>query len=132
MVDLENLKKKKVLYVEDDEAVMKSFSKILKKVFGEVLVAYNGREGLEIYEQNQDIDFIITDIKMPRLDGLDMFTEIKKINEDVPCIITTAHAEHDYYSKAEDIGIYKYITKPLNINDLLQAVSEFEKEKYKA
>jgi YesN/AraC family two-component response regulator len=130
MVNLESLKNKKVLYVEDDLPIMKSFSKILLKIFSEVLLAENGKEGLEVFKENQDkIDFIITDIKMPRLDGLDMFSEIKKINSNVPCIITTAHAEKDYFEKAENIGVHKYITKPLNINDLLETISEIEKEK---
>jgi len=124
-MNFDNLKDKKVLYVEDDESIMNSFSKILNKVFGEVLTAANGRDGLETFKENADIDFVITDIKMPKMDGLEMAGEIKKLNPDVPCILTTAHAEYDYFLKADEIGIYRYVTKPLNITELLTAVSEF-------
>ena len=124
-MNFDNLKDKKVLYVEDDESIMNSFSKILNKVFGEVLTAANGRDGLETFKANAGIDFVITDIKMPKMDGLEMAGEIKKLNPDVPCILTTAHAEYDYFLKADEIGIYRYVTKPLNITELLTAVSEF-------
>jgi len=126
-MDLEKLKKKNVLYVEDDEAIMNSFTKILKKVFGDVFTAVNGREGLELFQKNKEnIDFVITDIKMPKMDGLEMAGEIKKIAPHIPCILTTAHAEYDYFLKADEIGIYRYITKPLNINELLQSVDDFD------
>lgn len=125
-MNLEKFKTKKVLYVEDDQTIMNSFSKILNKIFGTVLTANNGEEGLETFKNNSDVDFIITDIKMPKMDGLEMSGEIKKINPDVPCILTTAHAEYDYFLKADEIGIYRYITKPLNINDLLKALDEYK------
>lgn len=128
-MDLAHLKNKKVLYVEDDEAIVKSFTKILNKVFGEVLVAKNGEEGLELYNGNKEfISFVIADIKMPKMDGLEMCEIIKKDNPDIPFIITTAHAEHEYLVKAENIGVYKYITKPLNISNLVTAISEFKLE----
>ena len=125
-MNIEHLKNKKVLYVEDDEAIMKSFSKILNKVFKEVLTAVNGEEGLEVFKKNQDVNFIITDIKMPRVDGLEMAAEIKKINPKIPCILTTAHGEYDYFLRADQIGVYRYLQKPLNINELLQSLTEFE------
>ncbi len=124
-MNIEHLKNKKVLYVEDDEAIMNSFSKILVKVFGEVKTAINGKEGLEVFKENLDVSFVITDIKMPKMDGLDMAKEIKKIDPDMPCILTTAHGEYEYFLRADEIGIYRYIQKPINVNELLQAISEY-------
>jgi len=124
-MNIEHLKNKKVLYVEDDEAIMNSFSKILVKVFGEVKTAINGKEGLEVFKENLDVSFVITDIKMPKMDGLDMAKEIKKIDPNMPCILTTAHGEYDYFLRADEIGIYRYIQKPINVNELLQAISEY-------
>ena len=127
-MDLEKLKTKNVLYVEDDESIMASFSKILNKIFNNVYTATNGVDGLEQFKQyKDDIDFVITDIKMPKMDGLEMSDEIKKIDPNMPCILTTAHAEYDYFLKADEIGIYRYITKPLNINELLEAIDQFDK-----
>ena len=128
-MNIEHLRKQKVLYVEDDTSVMNAFSKILNKVFGEVLTAVNGKEGLELFKENLNISFVITDIKMPKMDGLEMVKEIKTINPKVPCILTTAHGEYDYFLRADEIGIYRYIQKPINITELLKSISEYEPEK---
>ena len=125
-MDIEKLKKINILYVEDDEAIMASFSKILKKVFNSVLTASNGIEGLEVFKENQDnIDFVITDIKMPKMDGIEMAGKIKQIDPDMPCILTTAHGEYEYFLRADEVGIYRYVQKPLNVNELFGAISDF-------
>jgi len=129
MLNLKILKDKKVLYVEDDKSIMKSFTPILNKIFDTVLTATNGEEGLELFKKNQDVDFVITDIKMPRMDGLDMSGEIKKLSPDTPCILTTAHGEYDYFLRADEIGIYRYIQKPLDIQNLLEILAEFIENK---
>ena len=124
-MNLEKLKKVNVLYVEDDEAIMASFSKILNKVFNKVITATNGAEGLETYKQHKDeIDFVITDIKMPKMDGIDMSAKIKEIDPNMPCILTTAHGEYEYFLRADEVGIYRYIQKPLNVNELFNAISD--------
>ena len=125
-MNIKHLKDQTVLYVEDDVAIMQSFSKILNKVFGEVKTAINGKEGLEVFKESQDISFVITDIKMPKMDGLDMAKEIKKISPNTPFILTTAHGEYDYFLRADEVGVYRYIQKPINVNELLQALSEYE------
>ncbi|MEA3554134.1 MAG: response regulator [Campylobacterota bacterium] len=125
-MDIKHLKEKTVLYVEDDAAIMQSFTKILKKVFAEVKTAINGKEGLEVFKENEDISFVITDIKMPKMDGLDMAKAIKDISPNTPFILTTAHGEYDYFLRADEVGVYRYIQKPINVNELLQALSEYE------
>ena len=128
-MDLEFLKQQKVLYVEDDEAIMQTFSKILKKVFKEVVTANDGKEGVEAFKQHRDINYIISDIKMPNMDGLEMISEIKKIDNKVPCILTTAHGEYDYFVRADEVGVYRYIQKPININELFEAIDDYRKGK---
>jgi len=125
-LNLELFKTKNILYVEDDKLVIKSFLPILNKIFNSVLVSYNGLEGLKLFKENDNIDFVISDIKMPQMDGLEMCKHIKDINPDMPCIITTAHGELDYFMEADRIGIYRYIQKPLNINELFEAINDFE------
>jgi YesN/AraC family two-component response regulator len=121
-MNIQLLKDKKVLYVEDDQSIINSFIPIFKKIFKDVLTAKNGEDGYYLFKNNQDIDFVVTDIKMPRMNGLDMCHAIKQINPNIPCVITTAHAESEYLKKADEIGIYKYITKPLNVQDLIGAL----------
>lgn len=127
-MNIEILKEKKVLYVEDDQSIVNSFIPIFKKIFKEVLTATNGEDGYYLFRNNQDIDFIITDIKMPRMNGLEMCNAIKKLKPEIPCIITTAHAEEEYLKKADEIGIYKYITKPLNVQELIGTLSNSVEE----
>jgi len=126
----ETLKNQTVLYVEDDESIRKTFSKILQKVFGEVLTAENGKDGLELFKTSIDkVDYVITDIKMPIMDGLDMVKYIKDMNPDVPCILTTAHGEYDYFIRADEVGVYRYIQKPVNITELFEALSDYNSGK---
>jgi len=123
-LNIEILKNKKVLYVEDDRSIVNSFIPIFNKIFKEVLTATNGEDGFHLFTNNQDIDFVIADIKMPRMNGLDMCYGIKQIKPDIPCIITTAHAEREYLKRADEIGVYKYITKPLNVKELIATLSQ--------
>lgn len=123
--DIERLKSLNILYAEDDQVIQEKFTKILRKVFLSVTVASNGQDGLELFKQKEKIDFIISDINMPIMDGLEMFQEIKKLGQDIPCILITAHGEYDYFMKANEIGIYRYIQKPLDINELFEAVKDF-------
>jgi len=125
--DIQTLQKLNVLYVEDDDVIQETFGKILQKVFAQVIMASNGDEGLTLYQENSNIiDFIISDIQMPKMDGLEMIHEIKKQNEKIPCILTTAHGEYDYFMRANEIGVYRYIQKPLNINELFEAIKDFQ------
>lgn len=125
-MDISHLKNKKVLYVEDDQKVFTSFSNILNKVFGEVISAVNGQDGLDLFYKNKDeISFVIADIKMPKMDGLKLCEVIKKEAPHIPLIITTAHAEKDFMQKAKEIGIYKYAIKPLNVSDLIATLSDY-------
>lgn len=128
-MNLEVLKEKKVLYVEDDSSIVSSFSPILQKVFHSVYIGTNGVEGLSLFKIHNDIDFIISDIKMAKMDGLTMYSEIQKIRSGVPCIMTTAHGEDEYISKAKELGVYDYILKPLDIMKLLTTAIEYFEQK---
>lgn len=117
----ELLKEIKILYVEDDEDVMDGAFKFLKRRFTTVYAALNGKEGLEIFMQNSP-DIVITDIKMPVMDGLDMSKKIKEINPAIPVIITTAYTEVPYLMQAIDIGVDSYVLKPIVNENLYETV----------
>jgi DNA-binding NtrC family response regulator len=125
--NIDNLKILNILYVEDDEVIRELFSKVLKKVFTNVTVASNGVEGLDKFKKHEyKYDFIVTDIIMPEMNGLDMIAEVMKIEPNIPCILTTAHGELDYFMRANEMGIYRYIQKPLDINELFEAMQDFQ------
>jgi two-component system cell cycle response regulator len=117
----ELLKEVKILYVEDDEDVMDGALKFLKRRFTTVYSALNGKEGLEVFMQNSP-DIVVTDIKMPVMDGLDMAKQIKETNPDTPVIITTAYTEVSYLMQAIEIGVDSYVLKPIVNENLYDTV----------
>jgi len=130
----EYLKNLTCLYVEDDEIIRESFLPILNKIFSEVFVAENGKEGVELYKKHSP-DIILSDIKMPLLDGLEMTKEIKSLNPDAYIILLTAFTDIEFLKKAIDLGVEGYITKPVDKKKLynkLNFLAEIIKHKKEA
>jgi CheY-like chemotaxis protein len=113
----------RVLYVEDEDFVREPFSEMLRRRVKEVIIARDGAEGLARFKQEKP-DLVISDIKMPVMDGLAMTKEIKSINPYVPVIITTAFEFKDYLMKAIEVGVNKYLVKPIDRNSLLTALDD--------
>jgi len=109
-MSLENLT---ILYVEDDPDTQRLIKKILSSSAKEVIVASDGEEGLARYQEHQP-DIVLTDICMPKMDGLEMCQAIKAINPDQPIGIFTAFNEPEYLKKAADLDIGTYILKPFD------------------
>ena len=119
------LKKITILYVEDEEIIRDVIVNVLDSMFKEFIIATNGLEGVEKYKQYQDkIDLIVTDINMPKLNGLDMLAQIKQINPFIPMIITTAHDDIDFLHKAIEVGVTGYVTKPIDIRKLIKTIEK--------
>jgi len=114
-----------VLYVEDEENIRTAISGLLGPLFKDLLLAENGEEGVSLFEENQEnIDLIITDINMPKLNGLDMLAKIKEISPFVPMLITTAHNDVSFLHKAIEVGVTGYVNKPIDIRKLLEIVKK--------
>lgn len=112
-----------VLLAEDEEYLRERLARILQRRIGKLITAKNGQEGLELFREHQP-DIIITDIRMPLMDGLEMAQEIKKLSPETPVVITTAHNDEEFFLRAIDIGIDKYLKKPVNRTDLLRVLVE--------
>lgn len=130
MFNKEFLKTLTILYVEDDESIRMALSNILTKVFANVVLAQDGEEGLahfkEYSKENQTpIDIIVSDINMPKMDGIEMAENIRRENTEIPIIFTTAHGESDYLLKAINLKIAHYALKPINTSALLDNISNF-------
>jgi len=121
VIELKKSMKIKVLYVEDNENVRIETLNLLKQLFEFVEAATNGKEGLEKFK-NEKFDMIITDINMPIMNGLEMIKEIKKIDKRVPIIVITAFNDFEYLVESIKIGVYGYILKPIDIDQLLEAI----------
>jgi diguanylate cyclase (GGDEF)-like protein len=119
------LKNITILYAEDEAALREITLNILKGFTKKQFVAENGAQGLELFKENEsEIDLIITDVNMPIMNGLEMIREIKKINPNIPIIVATAFSNTEYLLEAIDIGVDKYVLKPIDMKKLLQLMSQ--------
>lgn len=120
-MDLNCLKDCVLLYVEDEHSVQNQTKMILDDFVKEVKVANDGEQGLKIALEN-DIDIIVTDIMMPHMNGIDMIKALKAENKNIPVIITTAFTETEYLMEAIKLKVDGFITKPINIKDLINNI----------
>ncbi|MFV0561850.1 EAL domain-containing protein [Malaciobacter mytili] len=119
------LKNITILYAEDEASLREITLNILKGFTKKQFVAKDGREGLELFKENEEeIDLIITDVNMPHMNGLEMIKEIKQLNPNIPIIVATAFSNTEYLLEAIDIGVDKYVLKPIDIKKLLQTMSQ--------
>lgn len=111
----------KVLYVEDDDETREELAHFLKKRVGKLILAKNGEEGLKKYEQNKP-NIVITDSRMPVMDGITMSAKIREMDKEVAIIVTTAFSEVEVVIKAIDMGVNKYILKPVDVSELMDTI----------
>ncbi|RXK12516.1 hypothetical protein CP965_07995 [Halarcobacter mediterraneus] len=115
-----NIKNLKVLYVEDEELAREKLGKFLKRRFTDVQLCANGLDGFfafqDAFNKNEKFDLIISDINMPKMDGLEMLEKIKEIDSKVPTMLITARTETEQMLKAISLHIDSYILKPIDLN----------------
>lgn len=112
-----------VLYVEDEKDVREFTTKLLGSLVQKVYSAEDGLDGLEQFIENKDsIDLIVSDINMPRMNGLDMCVKIKEINKEIPIVITSAHNDPSFLKKAINVGVSTYAMKPIDLYQLVESM----------
>ena len=109
--DTQNLN---LLYVEDNKEIRESTTTLLEIFFKSITEAVDGIDGLNKFQSNT-IDIVITDINMPNMDGLAMFSEIKNINPQMPILVLSAHNEAELLLAAIKLSVDGYLLKPINI-----------------
>lgn len=119
----ELLKTLKVLLVEDDVDLQKDIARFLRYRVGKLIVANHGRQGLELYEEEKP-ELIITDLDMPVMDGFTMIEKIKSKNKNQAIMIISNSKNQEDLLKAIDLGIKKYIIKPIDNEKLLEGIKE--------
>ncbi|MGZ2368177.1 ATP-binding protein [Ancylomarina sp. YFZ004] len=103
-----------ILLAEDELSNFLYMEELLKSYNHKIIHAKDGREAVEMFKQNDKINLILMDIKMPVLNGLDAVKEIRKMNTTVPIIAQTAYVMSEDKQKAIDAGCDDYITKPIS------------------
>ncbi len=113
----------KLLIVEDDPIIRNIYYRVLEKTVNEIYLASNGEEGLQKYSDIKP-DLILSDIKMPIMNGLDMIREIRDRNAKVRIIIMSAYGESRYFLNAIETGVKGFLIKPVKNEDLIKIVTE--------
>jgi YesN/AraC family two-component response regulator len=110
-----------ILYVEDNKALRLKALKIFEKIFSHVIIASDGEEGYNQFLKYRP-QIIVSDICMPKIDGLQMIKQIKHIAPSTKFIITSAFDDKKYLFQAIDMGIFHYMTKPIKIDELISSL----------
>lgn len=111
----------RILYVEDEAMTRDELSRFLRRRSPDLVTAENGSEALECFK-NHPPDILITDLRMPDMDGLELTQHIRELGFDTPIIITSALSDSETILDAVDRGIIKYIVKPIDAQKLEQAL----------
>lgn len=110
-----------VLLADDDENLRRVLEFQLNEAGYKVIPASDGQEALTIFEQSE-VDCIVTDLRMPRLSGLELLEKIKAKNGEVPVIVTTAFGEVETAVSAMKLGAFDYVNKPFNRDEILLTI----------
>ena len=119
--DLNILHNFNVLYLEDDENLLKHTTDVLEDFVNNIYAVKTSNEALDIL-LNKKVDVIISDILLKDENGIDFLKHIKNKNINIPTILTTAHTDTNYLLEAIKLKVENYIIKPINIKELLNTL----------
>ena len=125
---MKNFKELTLLLVEDEDSIRESMQEVFGGVFQKVISASNGDEGLKKFKKFSP-DIVIADIMMPIMDGLEMSRQIKEFSKNTPVVILSAYSEKEKLLKAIDVGIDKYVIKPIDMDELFALLEQIVKTK---
>lgn len=126
MKDIEFLNKLNILYVEDDLDGREFIGTALMKIFNNVYLCSDGLEAMEIYKKLKFSkiipDVIVSDIDMPNLSGIELLSQIREDNPDIPFLLTTAYSTTQYLVDSISEGVSGYVLKPINFSELIEKI----------
>lgn len=123
---LKYMKSLTLLCVEDNMDTQNLYNGIFKKFFKKVICAENGEDGYEKY-LSCEVDVVISDYLMPKMDGLSMTRKIRMSNKDVPIILITAFTKVDIIIEALQLNVNNFIKKPIETNEIINAITNATK-----
>lgn len=116
----------KVLICDDQEGVRESLNFVLKDHY-EIIAVEDGEQCLEALKSHKDVRVVLIDIKMPRIDGLQILKKIKASRPDIKIIVVTGYKSVETAAEATRLGASGYIIKPFASAEILEAVGQFTK-----
>jgi len=117
----------KILIVDDEEHTRLGYAEVLKLEGYSVDTAENGREAF-FKLQEMDFDVVVTDLRMPELDGMGLIDRIRQLKNNQKIIIITAFGTFKTYKQAKDAGITLFLNKPVRAKDLKEAITQILKK----
>lgn len=117
------MQKEKILVIDDEDFILQLSRDILTKINYDVKTISNGNEGIKLLE-NEKFDLLLTDIKMPEINGLDVIRHVRTNNKEIPIIVITGHGTLDTAINALKLGAQGFILKPFTPVELRTAVAE--------
>jgi len=114
----------KILIVDDQFGIRTLLNEVLTKEGYTVFKASNGLQALHIVENNM-LDLVLLDMKLPGMDGVEVFKRMKQIQEDIRIIFMTAYSETEIIQKSSQLGALTYFSKPFDINEIRRTVKQF-------
>jgi two-component system response regulator (stage 0 sporulation protein F) len=112
---------KKILLVDDQMGIRRLLGEVFTSEGYHVATAANGYEALELVEK-EAFNLALVDMKMPGMSGLELLRQLKQVQKDIAVIIMTAYGELKIVNEVLILGAYKYITKPFDIDELIEIV----------
>lgn len=109
---------KTILLVDDEIENLKSLSEVLSRFGYRVIAKPDGREALAALQEGAAVDLVITDYRMPNMDGLEFLTQLRRVAPSVPTIMLTAYGVVETYLKSLSLGVFEYINKPVKAKEL--------------
>ena len=117
------LKNKNVLYIEDELDVLENISSILGQFFNNFYSVSNAEDGLEIY-QNNNIDIMIVDIELPKMNGIEFIKKIRQHDKHIPIVIISAYTKTDYLLESIELKLEHYILKPFTTTKIYKLLQD--------
>jgi DNA-binding NtrC family response regulator len=109
---------KTILLVDDEMEILKSLGEILSRFGYRVIAKQNGQDALATMKEGTNIDLVITDYRMPGMDGLEFLNMLRQKNPTVPVIMLTAYGAVETYLKSLSLGVFEYVNKPIKAKEL--------------
>ena len=110
--------KESILLVDDELEILKSLGEILTRFGYQVIAKQSAQEALASVKDGANIDLVITDYRMPDMDGLEFLNALRQMDPSVPVIMLTAYGAVESYLKSLSLGVFEYVNKPIKAKDL--------------
>jgi DNA-binding response OmpR family regulator len=120
-----------VLLAEDHEPTRLSLEEMLQDLFSEVHAFSNGKDALEAYQKQLDekpFDLLITDIQMPKMNGVELIKQVKELHPQQQIIVLSAHTDKEYLLELINTGISYFLTKPFEYDTFLKTLYSISKQ----